>query len=40
MLGVLLPETQEPSAPANLVATAIGVSQVHLSWTASTDNVG
>ena len=39
MLGVLLPETQEPSAPANLMATAIGVSQVHLSWTASTDNV-
>ena len=39
MLGVVLPETQEPSAPANLVATAIGVSQVHLSWTASTDNV-
>jgi chitodextrinase len=39
MLGVLLPETQEPSAPGNLVATAIGVSQVHLSWTASTDNV-
>jgi Fibronectin type III domain len=39
MLGVLLPETQEPSAPGNLVASAIGVSQVHLSWTASTDNV-
>jgi Fibronectin type III domain. len=39
MLGVLLPETQESNAPANLVATAIGVSQVHLSWTASTDNV-
>ena len=39
MLGVLLPEIQEPSAPANLVATAIGVRQVHLSWTASTDNV-
>ncbi len=39
MLGVLLPATQEPSAPANLVATAIGVSQVHLSWTASTDDV-
>ena len=39
MFGVLLPETQEPSAPANLVATAIGVNQVHLSWTASTDNV-
>jgi hypothetical protein len=39
MLGVLLPQRQEPSAPANLVATAIGVSQVHLSWTASMDNV-
>jgi hypothetical protein len=39
MLGVLPSETQEPSAPANLVATALGVSQVHLSWTASTDNV-
>jgi chitodextrinase len=34
------PDTQPPSAPGNLVATAIGVSQVHLSWTASTDNVG
>ncbi len=39
MLGVLLPETQGPSAPKNFVATAIGVRQVHLSWTASTDNV-
>ena len=39
MLGVLLPETQEPSAPGNLVATGIGVSQVRLSWKASTDNV-
>ena len=38
--GNLRPDTQPPSAPANLVATAIGVSQVHLSWTASTDNVG
>ena len=34
------PDTQPPSAPGNLVATALGVSQVHLSWTASTDNVG
>jgi len=34
------PDTEAPSAPGNLVATAIGVSQVHLSWTASTDNVG
>jgi hypothetical protein len=40
MLGILVPETQEASVPGNLVATAIGVSQVHLSWTASTDNVG
>ena len=38
--GNLGPDTQPPSAPGNLVATAIGVSQVHLSWTASTDNVG
>src|SRR5262249_18149777 len=34
------PDTQPPSAPGNLVARAIGVSQVNLSWTASTDNVG
>ena len=34
------PDGQPPSAPGNLVATALGVSQVHLSWTASTDNVG
>jgi fibronectin type III domain protein len=38
--GNVPPDTQPPSAPGNLVATAIGVSQVHLSWTASTDNVG
>ena len=40
MLGILLPETQEPSVRGNLVLTALGVSQVKLSWTASTDNVG
>ena len=34
------PDGQPPSAPGNLVATALGVSQVHLSWTASTDNIG
>jgi len=39
-LGAGPPDTQSPSAPGNLVATALGVSQVHLSWTASTDNVG
>jgi hypothetical protein len=38
--GNIAPDTEPPSAPGNLVATAIGVSQVHLSWTASTDNVG
>ncbi len=36
--GELLPDTQPPSAPGNLVATALGVSQIHLSWTASTDD--
>jgi len=40
MFGILLPETQEPSTRGNLVVTALGVSQVKLSWTASTDNVG
>jgi len=38
--GDLGPDVEPPSAPGNLVATAIGVSQVHLNWTASTDNVG
>jgi chitodextrinase len=38
--GNMPPDTQPPNAPGNLVATAIGVSQVNLSWTASTDNVG
>ena len=31
---------QAPSVPGNLMATASGVSQVKLSWTASTDKVG
>ena len=39
-LGILAPERQAPSAPGNLVATATGVSQVKLSWTASTDKAG
>jgi hypothetical protein len=34
------PDTEAPSAPGNLVVRALGVSQVNLSWTASTDNVG
>ena len=34
------PDTTPPSAPSGLSATAAGASQVNLSWTASTDNVG
>jgi chitodextrinase len=33
-------DTQAPSAPANLSASAPSASRVDLSWTASTDNVG
>ncbi len=34
------PDMQPPSAPANLVATAMGGTQVELNWTAATDNLG
>ncbi|MGH2898492.1 MAG: LamG-like jellyroll fold domain-containing protein, partial [Solirubrobacteraceae bacterium] len=34
------PDTTPPSTPAGLNATASGGSQVNLTWTASTDNVG
>ncbi|MEK7635597.1 MAG: choice-of-anchor Q domain-containing protein [Patescibacteria group bacterium] len=34
------PDTTPPSIPANLTAQAISSSQINLSWTASTDNVG
>jgi len=33
-------DTTAPSAPANVVATAASTSQINLTWTASTDNVG
>jgi chitodextrinase len=33
-------DTTPPSVPAGLSATAISSSQINLSWTASTDNVG
>ncbi len=34
-----VPDTQPPTAPTNLVATAVGGTQIQLSWSASTDNV-
>ena len=34
------PDTSAPSIPAGLSATAASSSQINLSWTASTDNVG
>ncbi|MBX3021793.1 MAG: DUF4082 domain-containing protein [Bdellovibrionales bacterium] len=34
------PDTQSPSVPAGLAATAISGSQINLSWSASSDNVG
>lgn len=37
--GNLVADTQPPSAPGSLVAKGLGVSQVNLSWAASTDNV-
>ena len=33
-------DTQAPSVPANLTATAVSSSQVNLGWSAATDNVG
>ncbi|HEX2401118.1 MAG TPA: LamG-like jellyroll fold domain-containing protein, partial [Mycobacterium sp.] len=34
------PDTQAPSAPGTLTATANGAGQINLSWGAATDNVG
>ena len=33
-------DTSPPTAPSNLTPTVVGSSQINLSWTASTDNVG
>jgi chitodextrinase len=38
--GSSTPDTTKPSAPGNLTATPISGSQVNLSWSASTDDVG
>ncbi|WFB37772.1 fibronectin type III domain-containing protein [Kiritimatiellota bacterium B12222] len=35
-----LPDTEAPTPPQNLTATAVSTSQINLSWDASTDNVG
>src|SRR5262249_55518295 len=39
-IGGTAPDTQAPTAPTGLTAGALGGSQINLSWTASTDNVG
>lgn len=39
-VGVQNADTQPPSAPANLAATSVSSTQVNLTWTASTDNLG
>jgi chitodextrinase len=39
-VGTPTPDTTPPSTPANLTATATLATQINLSWTASTDDVG
>jgi glucose/arabinose dehydrogenase/fibronectin type 3 domain-containing protein len=34
------PDTTAPSTPTGLTATAVSASQINLSWSASTDNIG
>jgi len=40
VLRTQLPDTQPPTAPTNLLSSAITQTSFTLSWTASTDNVG
>ena len=39
-IAPIAPDTTPPSTPTGLTATAASATQVNLSWTASTDNVG
>jgi fibronectin type 3 domain-containing protein len=39
-LSATSPDTQPPTAPASFTAAAVSGTQVNLSWTAATDNVG
>lgn len=34
------PDTTPPTAPSNLAATVVSSTQINLTWTASTDNIG
>jgi chitodextrinase len=38
--GAALPDTTPPSVPAGLTGSAVSNTQINLSWSASTDNVG
>jgi chitodextrinase len=38
--GSAAPDTKAPTVPANLTASAASATQVNLSWSASTDNIG
>jgi PQQ-dependent dehydrogenase (s-GDH family) len=40
IVNVVLPDTQAPTVPANLTASAITQTSMTISWTASTDNIG
>ncbi|MBN1427587.1 MAG: hypothetical protein JXB07_04325, partial [Anaerolineae bacterium] len=37
---IVLNDSEAPSVPADLIATPISASQIDLSWTASSDNIG